>query len=915
MRERNTYIKKMKGLRNVLCIALLLCIIAPTAVFAADNIPASELQVDTDRFRTESITVSGGNGAVTEDGYVQLNVTDSDVSVNMSVIPLEAKTEASSLRLVIVNNSMCESVSLKYTYIDEKGQPGAGEGIYPIKPDSGISMCEYLLPVDFPDTMTALSVTFTGAEKGRITLVSIGAVSHYTDSREYVGRLTESVFYRRTGKAVFAGNVSYETAVNNPGGLIALYKLGPGEGIEDVTIDTPYMACRNMTLNFRFEFEPQNAGEELSRYFAAVITADNRLVPITPETYLNSGLPGREDKEIGFKGSETDYYAWATESCVSTAIVDVYLDRLTSGSETGYQYVLDGTQHYFDRSYVDGLDSAIEAYSDIDCDVYLRFLVDAKNSKGTRYTSYFGSHNDSSVYSAIDTKKNGVSENLFAAADFIFSRYGEMLDDNLRGAILGRSADLTDSMSCIGTMAMSDYADMLAGSFIVLELAAGKSFDSFEFVLPVSDKLFGKDMPVTAEGRDVRYPSDLLIREVFGRLESYGADLSGFYVMLENSHSPLSDYPESKICEDYVNAHNLDPIYLFMGELADQMSGVNKEIMFSYFPESDTTEEELRISYVYNYNMLSCTDRVRCFIVSLGETGGEAQGQHISALRSTFKYIDTSRNDEIGKFALLALGATDWKTLVPRFDPALVIRTDLTEKDLMYSRESNTRGSYCLWDFRSANGTMSWSASTGCESVSVFTAVGNSERAMVAHMDAGALAECGADYGSIIYHAPEALFLKDIHSLSFDLFIPKQMSGDAAAEGTAYEVVVRVSGDGHISESKGRVFAGQNATVYANISEVGKVDYIVLSVRSLDTEANVDYELCVNRIFLHSEKYTAGELENFVKSGEIGSAPGVSEHVKLDGFFIVSLVAGISIVAVVLAWVIYTFGRKEEFGS
>ena len=911
MRDRNIY-TKMKGLLRMLCLALVLLVIAPAVAFATGNLPDSEIQIDMERFRAESMTVSGGNGAVTEEGYVNISVGDSDVSVNMSVTPLEAKTDANALRLVIINNSMCESVSLKYTYIDGEGQLMAGEGVYPIKPDSGISMCEYLLPVDCPDTMTALSVTFAGAEKGRITIVSIGAVSHHTDSREYVGSLTESVFYRRTGKAVFAGNVSYETAVSNHGGLIALYKLDPGESIDDVTIDTPYMACRNMTLNFRFEFEPKNAIEELSRYFAAVITADNRLVPITPGAYLNSGLSGREDGDIGFKGSETDYYAWATESCTSTAIVDVYLDRLTSGSETGYQYILDGTQHYFDRSYVDGLDSALEAYSDIECDVYLRFLIDVDDQRGKRYTSYSGSYGDSSVYSAIDTKKVGVSENLFAAADFIFSRYGEMLDGNLRGAVLGRAADLTDSMSCIDTMPMSDYADMLAGSFIILELAAGKSFDSFEFVLPVSDKLFGKETVITAEGRDGRYPSDLLIKEVFGRLESYGADLSGFYVMLESNHSPLGDGAENKMREDFINAYNFDPMYLLMGELAEQTVGVNKEVMFSYFPDRDITEEDLRVSYVYNYNMLSCNDRARCYVISFGEMDEEYQRAHTSVLRSVFRYIDTSRNGEIGQFALMALGVTDWKTLVPGFDTSLAVRTDLTEKDLMYSREANTRGSYCLWDFRSANGTMNWSASTGCESVSVYTATGNAERALVAYMDSKASAEYGADYGSIIYHAPEALFLKDIHSISFDLFIPKQPDDGIDAEGTAYEVVVRVSGDGNISESKGRVFAGQNATVYANISDVGKVEYIVLSVRSLDTDANVDYELCVNRIFLHSEKYTASELENFVKSGDIGSAPGVSEHVKLDGFLIVSLVVGISVVTVMLIWGIYALRSKDE---
>ena len=914
---------KTRAFRTVLLVlSAALVMTAMTALPFATDISAKSLSVSAERFCTDSMRTEDAFIYGDANGTVTVSIAGDEPRVSMNVTPLEAETKANALRIVIRNDSESDSMTVDYVFKNSAHLSETGSYIVDIS--SGSDFEEYIIPIESVDSMTKLELTFLGGKREEtVTIVSIGAISYYYDGREYFGNLLENTYDRATQTAEFSGTVSYETVLKYPDANIVLYRLNQNEIIEDIRFAHPYVKSTPMSLDFRFVFPIESTSESCSRYFAAVLTSDNKVIPLTAETYLKekdatSGetVDIQSNKGI-FKGIETNLYEGASENGTSVAFVDVHLDKLFSNSGNGYQYILDeGKEYYFDRVYVSALDAEISNYSSVGSVVYLRFIVDTDSY-------YFGHLERISIpgkvkYFAIKPENDEAVNNLFACTDFIVSRYFSKEYGTLGGVILGRSLDKAFEYNYCGSVSMSKYADMLARTYSIIRIALDRSSSDLEVILPLSDAVIGADVIISADRREKNYPSDLLADAVLGILDRYGTDISSLYFMLESDYSPVSFGTGGlQLSDDVMGADGctcfIDEIKAFSEKYAD----LPDEIFYCWFPSVSLTAKQLLATYMYNYNILANTEKVRSYVVSVSErdelidTRGYseiAENFIFSTLKSTYKYADTYNNGKVGASALETIGISSWGDVIEGFDEFKTVKRNLLEQDILYSQSLSVKGSYLMWDFSVANGTNGWSVSDGCYSLSVYSPLDDMERCLVASFDLNSKNTFGADYACTVYRAPDSLLMKDVSSVSFELLIP----GAEKSEGL-YEVKITVGADNAVSESTGVVKSDETVRIYADISALDKVSYIKLGVRPLNESLMSKGTFCIKGISIHSNVYDDRELENKVLSGDIIDKNGNAPDELVGGAYgTVFTVITVSVVGVFGAWMAVLLLNKRS---
>ncbi len=915
---------------RLILILLFVALISPFAVpsFAMETDWNGTVSVNEERFCTQEMSVENAFAKVNDDGTLRVSVSGANPKISMMVTPIKAETKANALRLVIKNSSEMNVLNIEYIYKNSAHISETGSARVPLKNTSYAE--EYIVPVNNPDTMTHLVLSFEGSEKnvGDIDLVSIGAISYCFDNREYFGSVTQNSYDDSSKKAEFSGSVVYEKTLEYPDAQIVLYRLEQRETIEDVHFVHPYVASCPMSLSFKFTLEMKNASDICSRYFAAILTEEGVIIPLTPETYLkNKNSVVSEPSETvgpGFKGIETNLYAGASENGTSVAFVDVYLNRLINNDGDGFQYVLgQGKEYYFDRTYVSGLDARIRSHRQAGASVYLRFLVDSCDPAFGCIASELPLADIK--YYAINPKDDDIVDNVYACTDFLLSRYSLDGMGALKGVILGRSLDKNCLYNYCGAVSMSEYADTVSRVYSIIRNVLDKRGNGLEIVLPMSDARIGKDTIINQTLRDSHYASDLLSGAILRSLTRYGSDTASLYFMLESEGLPTFLKNESEklsLLEHFIGAENSYVFVEMVRKLSADFAGLPGEVIFCWIPSARLSSYELLTSYMYNYNLLACAEGIRNYTISIFERNESiisdtetvsSEKNIFSLLKSTYKYADTYNNPVVSAAALAAAGKDSWNEIINNYDVNKIIKRNLVEVNALYYMPENISGSYRMWDFSSSNGLNGWNASDGCESLSVYTPSNDLSRALVVGLNWGAWKDYGADYGSIVYNSESALSMNNISGLSFDLIIPAELS-ESVLPNEMFEVKITVGGEGTALETTGIIKSDALTSVYTDISGISKVEYIKFSLRSLEGADMNDVKLCVNSISIHSDVYNDTELENIVLSGELMGKTEEAVREDTDVISILGATLIFSVLAVVIGWgIFYAVNKKNNF--
>ena len=900
---------KMNGIR--VFTAFLLCVmmlnIASISISAADE---TGLTVNANRFLTEAINAFNGTLSADGEGNAVLSINGEQSYISMSMKHSFRVEGANSLRILVGNASLCESMTVEYIYEDGQGELKSGlENVELLK---ATGVIEYIVPVKNPYGMTSLKITFNGASNGNVTIASIGIISYYSNNENYVGNIVKSEYDNLSRKAMISGILNWETVSKNNGAKIAIYSLNGNRSVDDIIADE-YIASCDISLNFNITFELDKEISSAFGFFAALLTTDGKVLPIAPEFYLSSKNNGKDKiSGEGFKGISTSLYGGAIETGSEVVYLDIYIDRLVSNNENGIQYIIDDKEYYIDIEYINELDEALKAYGAADVEVYFRILITAEGKDKFFYT--LDPDMNAQYYSPYINNENMLSR-LFAYLDYIFTRYSKNGSGNVKGIVLGRSVDLANEYNYCGkNMSMREYSEYLARLCAVVRNILDRSGRGLEVIFPISDERLGDNTVLLESSFNGGYPSELLISSMLKYIEQYEIDMSNIYFMLESDAAPIyenvnfengsalpDDSPKYVSTVDKTHSSCLEFSNMIEG-LARKYESLPKTFVYCWY----ASDNSIVNNYFYNYNVATSVKNVRSVVVDISSDNIDEETAKFSNIRNAYKYADTHKNEELSEDTLQKLGVDGWRDLIDGFTQMDLIKQKLLEKEFNHSIPSFVKGSYKLWDFTSSAGNIGWENLYGCQKLSVYTFSSDISRSLVAEMIT--MNSIGAEYGSLIYNQDNSLKVGEISGLSFDIFIPE------ADEEKIYEIVVTVSNDEMIIESSGVVFSGVGTIIYADIEEMDTVDSIKFNIRDLNSDAEGEaYNVCVKNISIHSVKYSDYELERMVLSGEM--IDNAENDYDLNSNDMLAVIVGVvcgSIFAVAIFWGVYTVIQRNR---
>lgn len=894
------------------CIAALVLILLFNALSFAIYAEGSTtvVEVNVDRFLTDALYVSDGVVTVDSAQNAVIEFVGGSPSVTMDISSRNISSTDNSLRIVLDNASLCETMKIDYMYENVDGILVTRSTECSMVKGNGAR--EYIIPMESLHTMTSLKLSFEGAARGSISIVAIGAVSYYHDGRSYCGELSKSEYDPISQKAHISGTVSWETVSRCSGGKIVVYSLKQGESAEDIKNPDGYIESRDISLNYDITIGGIKTVQAYSGYFVAVLTADGEILPIAPEFYLTSRplTPGEENAEVGFKGIDTYLYGGAIEGGSSVAYVDVYLNRLFSYDENGFQYIVDGAEYYVDKEYVSELDKVINAYHTEKTDVYLRFLVD-RDGYGKLFWKSDAS--DKAKYYAVDIYDENVFSQFVVYGEYVISRYSGENMGNVRGVVLGRALDLAEINNYCGNyQETSRYAEKIAKTAASIKKMLDKYGQGKEIILPFSGAGCAATQPIlnTVEGRV--YSVNILASSILKYFTSYNLSVSELYFMLEGDASPIAE-EKSETAEGGIepkkttkNVSVYAPLLQcteFKGML-ELLSSEHDELPNKFIYCWYASGESPANNYIYNYNIAASLDCVRSFVLALSETE-DKEREVFGELRNAYKFADTDKNAEVSGEAIKKLGFAKWNDIVESFNAKKMVKRNLYQRDLNNTIPASIKGSYKMWNFEHVSGATGWYALYGCDDISIHTASEGMPRMLKLVMSELNKGEIGAEYGCAVYSQQNLLKVSGISGLSFDVFVPK------SSQEKIYEILITVESAVETVEFSGVVFSGSEATLYADIENIDTVRSIKLNARELSSSEDESFSIYIKNISIHSGRYSDSELERMVLSGNLtDSIDDRDGSLENKAFFVSALVIVLSVVLVWGIWLAFRFAKK-----
>lgn len=374
-----------------------------------------------------------------------------------------------------------------------------------------------------------------------ITAILISAISFFasvnaeTPSFQSLGSITNCTVDESRKQINIHGSIKHSVLIGNRDSKIAVYRFDPWTDIVSAISSAEPCAVTDMSISFDFDLPCSTVLQKTSLYAVALINPEGTVSLITAPTYPDANTSDTSDS--GFKAILTTDHASALPTIPGSAIVDVYLDKLNNGNNSGYIYNADGDLFYFDKATVNGLDKIIRSYTAAGTNVYIRFLI-------SPYVTYLPFCSDAVTWA---TNKCVVIDNedslkaVYAYTSFLISRYSGGDYGRVDGVILGRGADMP-ILNNYASLVSEDYNTVYARSLAVIGIAAAAASEKNEISLlvPISDTL-------TPYGR---VNAEEFLYSVADYIETF-SNLT-FTVFCESKHNPYG-------ITDELFASDIDP--------------------------------------------------------------------------------------------------------------------------------------------------------------------------------------------------------------------------------------------------------------------------------------------------------------------------------------------------------------------
>lgn len=836
-----------------------------------------------EKFMSDAFSASGSEIETIDRGKKSeaMKLTLGSQRVTLTGTPTAAfrDEEANAVRIIMTSSSDYEGFSFRYSVLD----PNTGHvslQTREIRLEANAKRFSYIIPTGNVDNITEFSIIFDGSRSGEALIYSIAPVSIYEG---YLGGVyadvTECKKNEKTDTINVLGNIHHSFLTSHDSYTVECYRLGVGETLDDALLrgDSP-VGTSPMTSHFAFKLKLSRLGTYacVSKYALAARSESGDVIQLCAPVSV-SGTFGRMETASGrtnIKGINSDYTSVAIDGGMGVSVIDVYLDRLISASHSGHIYTTDNSFIYFDASYIGELDRKIKNLCAADCKVYLRFIVSADCDAES--ISYVRADEDGKAeYLGVVLDSTDAMRDFFAVTDFICKRYSGFTNGKISGLILGKSVDLASVQNFTGIAGLTEYALNVAKTFEFMARCASDEIPGIEVVLPISD----------SRASGTGYDTEILLTSICAYLDDGGG--LDFSLMLESTHVPYSirsDMFENDIIyideDGNVTENDTDPIKVVRSDeesdfyctdniytferMLDYLDCISESAPISYIfywePNLEKIGNGLSAAYIYNYYSLMFSERAGAFVTYF--PSGDIGTAGIKKLAYIMKYIDTERNEsgEMCDAVLSVFGVESWDEIIENYDPNLLVHRIFHEETARDSLPTDIKGSFTLWDFSAAFGTLGWFEGGNCKSVTIDAAAKNG-RSLRADLTAGAADLYG--YSDFVYS------FEYPDDISFAPYLEFDVSTDETDESTLYEIMIVICGDGHRTEAKTVIASGKTAGIVVNASADGQASHIScirICARTISGSAE-DFSLYIKKITAHSTEFDDAALKSsFEKS-------------------------------------------------
>jgi len=399
-----------------------------------------------DRFSFEKYSVWGASLSFAPDkSYLDLEVYESTDSVILEFdVAAIIDPDSNSLRIALENRS--DASIIKASLLRTTGEEDVLLAALPKSEEFTVLN----LDVRRPSDIKAVKLEFA-ADGGYIRIYGIEFSSVYgRDSYVTYGEVSECTLSDDSKNIIISGKIPRSNVSAYSDATLLLYSLNLNENARDYDYAsaTP-IASHGMSTKFRFSIPADNG--ELKKY-VVMISSPYMLFVDTP-SYVESDILNYEKGALEAGLSNATQLA-ALESISTSAVVDIYIDKMLSCELSGYLHTIGDDRYYFEKAYIDSIDKKINAYKAAGAEISLRLMIGSdKHSEIVRADSPFIPDS----YFPDITTDSGYSK-MRACVEFLSERYvpGES-GAGVNSFIIGKAVNTSSELFYTSTTSITDF--------------------------------------------------------------------------------------------------------------------------------------------------------------------------------------------------------------------------------------------------------------------------------------------------------------------------------------------------------------------------------------------------------------------------------------------------------------------------
>ncbi len=663
------------------------------------------------------------------------------------------------------------------------------------------------------------------------TEASINDIRH-TESISFLCTFDPTTFSINLG-----GTVSHDILIQYRDYSLEIYAIPLGANVESVVFDPNSLAIAETAIAVKFQFSKKITSviEKYYSYCVVLRSPEGKRILATDPKYAEVTASFAHDtiQRNSYKGIETEMVSSASNAGAGRVIIPVSLNRLISEASSGYVYQANNENIYFEKNYIESLDSKVRTVTSEGSEVYFRIFIDGIKS-GITVLDYNGINFMPDVY---DEK---TLTRIEAAVAFLTDRYEDDQSGILNGIIIGRTVDDL-STDLIEAIDRAQYIDMYALYTIVVANSARQIRADMDIVIPFSDVNILND------------PSGSMLETIISKFDHCLGSGLNCSVLIESNTSPLiiEDNKASFIFNDKkIQVHDLIIFDQYLEELSTKFESAPKSFIFSWKVTDDIHSNTLVAAYTYSYLKLIECKKMASFVISFADQESRNIYSGFTEVKHVFEHIDTAERDIVLNNVLELFSASTWNDILnSTYIETPVLRNIISAK-VLDALPNGWIGEFTYFDFSKSVAFNNWFKGEYCKDIRL--EYGNNGTSLKADMTPSSYGE----YSEVLclYDYPENL--KYTPYIALKCKVQTELSEEAL-----YEIMISGGqGSQRLTLSK-TILSGKDAYIIFDISEYtqGFTDSLRISIRSLDGN-KVDFSLLIYNIVGYSMEFDSQTL-------------------------------------------------------